>query len=514
MKKIFYIAICTLTLGLVSCEKTFDNIKPLDMTSADVITSSVAGMERVLANLYYNAPIEDFNYRFNSGFNRRGWGGGMSDVSHIELFTDNAGRSSGTGMGSGNGSGYWPYTAVRTLNDYMENLLPKAKEKGTISEAEYNQMMSEAHFIRAYMYFGLAKRKGGVPLVTETLDKYYDGGESAGLYVPRSTEEATWDFVLAECDEAAKYLPESRSDFRATKWAALALKSRAALHAASIAKFWNNAPLSSASEAVQKNLVGFANTTAAASKYYKACIDASAKIINEGGFSLVGAAPEDAAEAAANYQNIFLISGAAKNSEFIFGKAYAGETVGSSHSMNEYYSPHQASYGYHKDNRYSIMLDLVDVYEDLDSNGASAPVKTRTDGNETTYVANPLNLTAGDFAGYLRYDNPADAFANKDPRFQATVLYYGSEFRGKTIVMQAGVLDKDGAPHIYTNDQVEGADGNSYYAFGAATEVGASGFFGMDNSDNTNFSTSGFSLKKFLTTSTGAANLHFYKLEG
>ena len=129
MKKIFYIAICTLTLGLVSCEKTFDNIKPLDMTSADVITSSVAGMERVLANLYYNAPIEDFNYRFNSGFNRRGWGGGMSDVSHIELFTDNAGRSSGTGMGSGNGSGYWPYTAVRTLNDYMENLLPKAKEK-------------------------------------------------------------------------------------------------------------------------------------------------------------------------------------------------------------------------------------------------------------------------------------------------------------------------------------------------------------------------------------------------
>lgn len=496
MKKIIILlASAVAILGLGGCNEMFEKIEPLDKIKDKDLVQSQAGLNTLLANVYYNIPIEDFNYRFNAGFNRRGWGGGVSELSPSEFFTDNAGRSSGTAMGPSSGAAYWPYTEIRSLNMFFESI-EQSLADGYIDQTVYDRMIGDAHFARAYMYFGLVKRKGGVPLITETLDKYYDGGESSGLYVARSTEEECYDFIIEECEKAAATLPSSLSaseQYRASKWAALALKSRVALHAASLAKFWDRAPLSSGSEAVANHLVGFANTSTAAEKYYKACIDACEELIRDGGFSLYMPDPASAEEAADNYQQLFQTT---STSEFIFGKAYAGETLGSSHSYDCYYSPHQAATGYHKDTRYSIMLDLVDTYENLDSNGASAPIVTRTDGVETEYVANPVNLDTS--IPFKTYDDPTEPFANKDPRFKATILYNGSSFRNVTILMQAGVIDPSGVPHVYTNDAVTGKDGETYYAFGTESGVAASGFFGMDNSDNTNYGTTGFLLKKFL----------------
>ncbi len=496
MKKLYNITtIFFAILLLVSCDDMFNDIEPLDKVSGPDLLANPAGLNTLLANIYYNIPMEDFNYRFNAGFNRRGWGGGMGDVSAVELFTDNAGRSSGTGIGSNNGANYWPYAEIRNVNLFMENL-EIVKDNGTITEDDYNRLKSEAHFARAYMYFGLVKRKGGVPIITETLDKYYDGGESPGLYIPRSTEEETWDFVLEECDKAAQYLPPTLSAqegiFRASKYAALALKSRVALHAASLAKYWNNAPLSSGSEAVSKNLVGLSNSLA--DKYYKACIDASEEIINSGQFALYMPNPATPEEAVNNYQQLFQTT---NTTEFIFGKAFAGETQNSSHNFDNFYSPHQAATGFHKDTRYSIMLDLVDVYEDLNSNGESAPVRTRTDGVENQYVADPANLNVN--TPFVKYEDPTEIFRNKDPRFHASILYHGSVFRNVEMVIQAGLIDQNGGVHVYTNDSFAGKDGKTYWSLGAESGAQATGFFGMDNSDNTNYTTTGFTIKKFLT---------------
>jgi len=496
MKKLLNILmIFSIISTLMSCDSMFDDIEPLDKVSGEDLLANPAGLNTLLANIYYNIPIEDFNYRFNVGFNRRGWGGGMGDVSAVELFTDNAGRSSGTGIGANIGANYWPYSELRSINQLMENL-EVVKENGTISEDQYNRLKSEAHFARAYMYFGLVKRKGGVPIITETLDKYYDGGESLGLYVPRSTEAETWDFVLEECDKAAQYLPEELNPqdgiYRASKYAALALKSRAALHAASLAKYWNKAPLSSTSEAVSKNLVGL--NSSLTEKYYKACIDASEAIINSGKFALYMPNPSSPEEAASNYYQLFQTT---STPEFIFGKAFAGETQGSSHNFDNFYSPHQAATGFHKDTRYSIMLDLVDVYEDLNSNGESAPVRTRTDGLENQYIADPTNFNVN--LPFIKYEDPTEIFKNKDPRFHASILYNGSKFRDTEILIQAGLIDQNGGIHVYTNDNFSGKDGKSYWSLGAESGAQATGFFGMDNSDNTNYTTTGFTIKKFLT---------------
>ncbi len=496
MKKIFYIIAATLTFGLVSCEKMFDELKPMDKTSGDVITSSEKGLERVLANLYYNLPMEDFNYR-NGSFHQRGWGGGLSTLAPSEFFTDNATHNFMLYYGIPGGS-YWPYTAMRSLNIYLTELLPQAKEKGTISESKYNEMVGEARFIRAYMYFAMVKRMGGVPLITEPLDSKYDGGASEGLYVPRSTEEATWDFVISELGEAAAALPVAApAKFRASKYAAYALQARVALHAASIAKY--EVDLNSGAEAVKQNLVGFANATSAADKYYAKAIEAAGKVIDEGGYALYGyngtALGTD--EAAANYQKLFQEGG---GSEFIFGRGYAGETQGSSHSYEEYYSPHQSGSGYHKHGRYNPTLDLVDVYDNID--GTDGTIVTRADGNENYSIANPLNMT--DFSGYVRYDNPAEPFLNKDPRFHASIVFNGANWRNTNYVIYAGSFNGTDAPIIYANGAITGADGNSYMALGG-DDTSVSGFFGMDNSDNANGTTTGFTLKKFLADQAVAA---------
>src|SRR5690606_19666341 len=95
---------------------------------------------------------------------------------------------------------------------------------------------------------------------------------------PRSTEKETWDFILQEADMAIENLPETfgGGERRATKWAAYALKSRAALYAASIAKHWDKSPLSGT--AVDQKLVGL--EASEADRYYLACIEASEAIMD------------------------------------------------------------------------------------------------------------------------------------------------------------------------------------------------------------------------------------------
>jgi starch-binding outer membrane protein, SusD/RagB family len=94
----------------------------------------------------------------------------------------------------------------------------------------YNRSLGEAHFIRAFLYFELAKRWGGVPIFDKPLEIGVDE-----LDIERSSFESTIEFIVNDCDTAAGLLdlvhPESETG-RATKGAALALKSRALLYAA------------------------------------------------------------------------------------------------------------------------------------------------------------------------------------------------------------------------------------------------------------------------------------------
>ena len=490
--------VAAILLTLTGCND-YLGLDSLTKVSADQLLTSEKGLKTMLANLYNAMPMEDFNYRPNIGFNRRGWGGGVDEIVTTSMYTDESIKSDGgSALGPG-GYQYFEnaYQRNRDISIFLDNI-ETARDNGVIDEATFNHLSSEAHFIRAYIYFALAKRYGGVPLIERLLDgEYVPGTDNEALYIPRNTEKETWDFVLKECDLAIAGLPATLTSqdgiYRASKWAAYGLKSRAALHAASIAKYWNNAPLSG--EAVDKKLIGMQASDAAG--YYAACIAASKAVIDGSGRSLYMPSPSSPEEAATNYQYLFLTN----NEEVIFSKAFLDGTTlaDQGHDYDIRYSPSQVNPGFHKFGRFSPTLDIVDLYEDYtdDGSGASARISTRTDGKEDFYTPDPKALDVS--IPFKKYDNLYEPFRNKDARLLASILVPGSSYKGTTIVFQGGLIGKDGAVTAYAAGSEAGQDGKTYYTYGAESSGGYSGFFGMGRSDDANYSCSGFSIRKYLS---------------
>lgn len=493
-------SLCAL-MGLSGCN-AFLELEPLDKVSPEHLLETEGGVKALLANIYTMIPMEDFNYRPNAGFNQRGYDG-VNETTNLAFLTDEATRSDG-GVGIGyEGFNYWPYGDIRQVNIFMQNV-EKAKEAGTISVADADRMTGEAHFARAYMYYGLVKRYGGVPLIDKVQDDDYANGGPGAVAVPRSTELDTWKFVLNECTLAAATLPDATSGsdlYRVTKWAAYALKSRVALHAASVAKYWNLAPL--AGEAVTQKLVG-GMTSADADAFYKECIEASKFLIENSGKSLYKPAPATVKEAASNFQALFLND---QNEEIIFSKAYLNGTTNTNqgHSYAQFNILPQVNPGALKYGRFNPMLEIVDLFEDYtdDGTGKSAKIVTRTDGNEDAYIANFHNMNNASVVNtlmsvpFVKYNDLYEPFANKDARLLASVVVPGSSYAGTEIIIQGGFIKDNNSYVAYSNESTQ-KNGTTYYALGAEGETMFSGFNNVNSGEDANWTATGFGVRKYM----------------
>lgn len=493
-------SLCAL-MGLSGCN-AFLELEPLDKVSPEQLLETEGGVKALLANIYTMIPMEDFNYRPNNGFNQRGYDG-VNETTNLVFLTDEATRSDG-GVGIGyEGFNYWPYGDIRQVNIFMQNV-EKAKEAGTISVADADRMTGEAHFARAYMYYGLVKRYGGVPLIDKVQDDDYADGGPGAVAVPRSTELDTWKFVLNECTLAAATLPDATSGsdlYRVTKWAAYALKSRVALHAASVAKYWNLAPL--AGEAVTQKLVG-GMTSADADAFYKECIEASKFLIENSGKSLYKPAPATVKEAASNFQALFLND---QNEEVIFSKAYLNGTTNTNqgHSYAQFNILPQVNPGALKYGRFNPMLEIVDLFEDYtdDGTGKSAKIVTRTDGNEDAYIPNFHNMNNASVVNtlmsvpFVKYNDLYEPFANKDARLLASVVVPGSSYAGTEIIIQGGFIKDNNSYVAYSNESTQ-KNGTTYYALGAEGETMFSGFNNVNSGEDANWTATGFGVRKYM----------------
>lgn len=493
-------SLCAL-MGLSGCN-AFLELEPLDKVSPEQLLETEGGVKALLANIYTMIPMEDFNYRPNAGFNQRGYDG-VNETTNLAFLTDEATRSDG-GVGIGyEGFNYWPYGDIRQVNIFMQNV-EKAKEAGTISVADADRMTGEAHFARAYMYYGLVKRYGGVPLIDKVQDDDYANGGPGAVAVPRSTELDTWKFVLNECTLAAATLPDATSGsdlYRVTKWAAYALKSRVALHAASVAKYWNLAPL--AGEAVTQKLVG-GMTSADADAFYKECIEASKFLIENSGKSLYKPTPATVKEAASNFQALFLND---QNEEVIFSKAYLNGTTNTNqgHSYAQFNILPQVNPGALKYGRFNPMLEIVDLFEDYtdDGTGKSAKIVTRTDGNEDAYIANFHNMNNASVVNtlmsvpFVKYNDLYEPFANKDARLLASVVVPGSSYAGTEIIIQGGFIKDNNSYVAYSNESTQ-KNGTTYYALGAEGETMFSGFNNVNSGEDANWTATGFGVRKYM----------------
>lgn len=197
------------SLGLMSCEDVLDKKNLSAITEGDVWTDPVLATAFV-NNIYMSVPSWDVT---------------LADA------TDEASRSSswisGTTTIDNGGPAYWPYADIRKMNLFLQEI---DKPSSTIDQAVKKTLKGQVRFIRAFVYFEIIKRYGGVPLVTTAQERDDD------LRVPRNSTKECFDFVLSELNAAADELPESypAADLgRVTKGAALAMKGRVLLFRAS-----------------------------------------------------------------------------------------------------------------------------------------------------------------------------------------------------------------------------------------------------------------------------------------
>ena len=139
------------------------------------------------------------------------------------------------------------YQAIRSTNlflreteNYKELLLRDLTIESNRQEYELQTrdiawMRAEARFLRAFYHFELVKRYGGVPIMTKVID---DEAELAKI--TRDDFDRCIDFIVGECNEIQPLLKDTWVGYDDNTWvgrasgpAAMALKSRALLYAAS-----------------------------------------------------------------------------------------------------------------------------------------------------------------------------------------------------------------------------------------------------------------------------------------
>jgi starch-binding outer membrane protein, SusD/RagB family len=186
-----------------------------------------------------NLPIEDFIYYANSPNNNLtlSYKGYMPGNNYWQAYKNSLASMSGEIYGwnvdiKEEGVGYWPYNHIRIVNTFINNF-PNYKSK--YDDATYNSLMGEARFLRAFFYQGMAKRYGGVPIVTEVKDPVTTPAEE--LQVPRATEYDTWKFIYEDLKFAMENMSATSVSGRANKYVAAALMSRSMLYAGRVAKY-------------------------------------------------------------------------------------------------------------------------------------------------------------------------------------------------------------------------------------------------------------------------------------
>nr|WP_294942564.1 RagB/SusD family nutrient uptake outer membrane protein [uncultured Mucilaginibacter sp.] len=428
MKKISIILMCAGLFITGSCRKDSDflDVPPKAIVDANVAFSDPNLVLSILGDLYNR-------YLDFSGLDN-GW---SSFVDFSEAFPSENGSSffvQRTGWGYGEWN-TWDYTYIRELNLFIQ----RATASTALTDAQKNQFIAEGRFLRASYYFEMVKRMGGVPLITEPLD-YDFSGNVAVLQRPRAKEAEVYDFVISEA-EAIKGLFDGgiNDKSRATKGAALAMEARAALYAASIAKYGVTTP--------QVTLAGgeVGIPASMATAYYTKALAAAQEIITGGTYSLYRQLPD----ASDNYANLFLDK---NSSESIFVEDFKANG-GKTHGFTTNNQPFSISDEGLDAGRLNPSLNLVQAYEKLDN--TYAPIATKTAGGDPIYYANQL-----------------DIFADRDARLAGTILLPNGLFKGKRTEVFAGYQLADGTvissgdatqtrdvPGVGTSIQVVGKDG-------------------------------------------------------
>lgn len=439
MKKILIISI----LGLLMASCVDLDVPPKNNVYDEELMSNEAGMKLYLSRMYSLMPFEDFKYMGQWGFKGSSWLGAFGiDGTGEALNRDGICRSF-----TGEDETYWndtdfvttkPFFLLRDAN-YLIATLPKYKSN--FAEVVYENYLGQAYFVRAFVFYTMAKRFGGVPLVTSLIPY---PAESDVMEVPRASEEATWDQIMLDFKTAADMLmPTSHVSGTANKYVALSYLAEAMNYAGSVAKYNQTiiGNLTGLGEKTGVRVIGFAENSweDAAKRYFTAAYDAAREVMRDGGYSLYKA-KWSASDRNAQYQNMVDMFSDLSSKENIFVAEYMAPSK--LHGIDAYSGPYKfrgpLSAGT------CPTLDFVELFDGFDRNADGTLKVLGSDGK------------------YLMFDTPMDFFANAEPRLRAYVLLPGDMFKGTEIEVRAGTYTgSDFSPLLGTPDKYDYANSAS-----------------------------------------------------
>lgn len=243
MKNIKYTISCLLlssTVLFTACKKNFLNVIPTDRLSNASITTDTSLFEDYVINRYIGVTLqakegEGTPPGFGRGFEYAMW----SSVTDESIYTNNDGswvlqQGQLAADNTGIAGTLWArsYRGIRDCN-YALSVI---NQLTTLSAGHKSQLIGELEFIRAFRYLDLIRNYGGVVLIGDKVTQLTDNLQDPSLF-KRATIAASIQYAVSQFDDAASRLPLNNGSTwalgRATKGAALALKSRLLLYAAS-----------------------------------------------------------------------------------------------------------------------------------------------------------------------------------------------------------------------------------------------------------------------------------------
>ncbi|WP_298713618.1 RagB/SusD family nutrient uptake outer membrane protein [Chitinophaga sp.] len=382
---ILSIPIC---LAAASCMKPL-NVVPVEFKSAQFVFSDSGRAELFINNAYTDLPADVHN-SFNWLDGNAMLASATDEAMHVS--TNKTVPSAAQRMSAGNwnpsnmkywragdGAGeigswmkYGGYHGNRKANTAIKNLhlLPS-----TVTDRFRNRMMGEALFLRALHHWFLFQRWGGIPIV----DRSFEASED--VLIPRNSVKSVVDFIVRDCDAAFALLPEEpyyepNEVGRADRGSCLALKAKILLYAAS--PLYNRAGADSLT----------AYTTPVADRWAIAA-KAAQDVVDLNWYTLY----KPGTNGQTNYASFFNAWGAGTtNRELIFARLRTPNRETENDNFPAGFTNARGGT--------CPSQDLVDAYEMADG--------TLFSWNNPTHAAAP--------------------YANRDPRFYASIIYNGARY--------------------------------------------------------------------------------------
>ncbi|MCC5936776.1 MAG: RagB/SusD family nutrient uptake outer membrane protein [Lunatimonas sp.] len=394
--KHIWVGLISATLIATSCNDEFLNTQPLGQVSEAAVWRDAGLAEAFVTDIYAGLG--------QGGFSEQA----LASLTDEAIFTHpgrninvvTEARSNPETPGWIDATRGWVnmYNGLRAANIAIQNLSnPQFENVGGIVD----RLLGEATFMRAYFHQQLLRNYGGVPIA----DRAYTLEEET-YELPRNTFSEVVEFIVQDLDRAAQLLDgHNLARGRANRIAALALKSRVLIYAAS--DLHDMAVASGKSSVISgyqnKELIGYTSGSRA-ERLQRAKAAAKAVLDIADGNMLNLTEPLAHDEAVQVYINNSLSRGGGE-AEMIFGRYFLAQKPEAGGRQGLFNGPN----GYNNWAGNTPVQLLIDDYAMMDGT--------------------PFD-----------WDNPAhDAapYQGREPRFYATFLYDGAQWKPRSPANQA-----------------------------------------------------------------------------